>query len=122
MVLRQGRYRQNRHVVGNLSWPERRSGMAGIVSASADGGRLEHHRLGDLTVLDEIQRVPKDSRIKTLGRNGWQEKKQGILLVAKITDPPPYIGKLHVYDGGTRWRLGLRTVGEDYVMPCWVED
>jgi hypothetical protein len=95
--------------------------MTGIPSERPSNGRLEQYRLGDLTVLEEIQRVPKDSRIKTLGRNGWQAKKQGILLVAKITDGE-YTGKLHVYDGGTRWRLGLRTVGEDYVMPCWVED
>jgi len=27
-----------------------------------------------------------------------------------------------VYDGGTRYRLGLSTVGPAHVMPCWVED
>src|SRR4051812_24192082 len=95
--------------------------MAGDLSERATSGRLEFHPLGDLTVLDEIQRVPKDSRIKTLGRNGWQPKKQGILLVAQITDTE-HEGKRHVYDGGTRWRLGMSTVGPDYVMPCWVED
>jgi hypothetical protein len=94
--------------------------MAGIQTGGA-GGRLEMHRLGDLIVLEHIQRVPKDSRIKTLGRNGWQPKKQGILLVAKITDTE-HAGKHHIYDGGTRFRLGLETVGPDYVMPCWVED
>jgi hypothetical protein len=95
--------------------------MTGIQTERPSNGRLEQHRLGDLTVLEEIQRVPKDSRIKTLGRNGWQAKKQGILLVAKVTDGE-HTGTLHVYDGGTRLRLGLGTVGEDYVMPCWVED
>jgi hypothetical protein len=78
-------------------------------------------RLGEVTVLEHIQRVPRDSRIKTLGRNGWQPKKQGILLVARITDGE-HAGQHHVYDGGTRWRLGMQTVGPDYVMPCWVED
>jgi hypothetical protein len=79
------------------------------------------HRLGDLTALEHIQRVPKESRVKSMAKNGWQAKKQGILLVAKITDGP-HAGTLHVYDGGTRWRVGLRTVGEDYRIPCWVED
>jgi hypothetical protein len=83
-------------------------------------GRITHS-LSDLTVLDPIQRVPKDSRIKTLGRNGWQPKKQGILLVARITDGE-HAGTLHICDGGTRWRLGIATVGPAYVMPCWVED
>lgn len=95
--------------------------MSGIPTGGALGGRLELHRLGDLTVLEDIQRVPKDSRIKTLGRNGWQPKKQGILLVAQITDTEQQ-GTFHIYDGGTRHRLGLQTVGPDYVMPCWVED
>jgi len=87
----------------------------------ASNGRYEEHPLGDLTVIEEIQRVPKDSRIKTLGRNGWEEKKQGILLVARITDGA-HAGKLHIYDGGTRYKLGLATVGLDYVMPCFVQD
>jgi hypothetical protein len=84
-------------------------------------GRLEYHPLGELTVLEDIQRVPKDSRLNTLGRNGWQPKKQGILLVARITDGE-HAGEHHICDGGTRHKLGLRTVGPDYVMPCWVED
>jgi hypothetical protein len=79
------------------------------------------HRLGDLTVLEHIQRVPKESRVKSMAKNGWQPKKEGILLVAHITDGGN-AGTLHVYDGGTRWRVGLRTVGEDYRIPCWVED
>lgn len=84
-------------------------------------GRLEKHRIGDLEVLPHIQRVPKESRVKTMARNGWQPKKEGILLVARITDGD-YAGTLHVYDGGTRHKLALATVGEDYVIPCWVED
>jgi hypothetical protein len=95
--------------------------MSGNSNEGATNGRLELHLLGDLTVIEDIQRVPKDSRIKTLGRNGWQEKKQGILLVAKISDTE-HAGKLHIYDGGTRYRLGIETVGPNYVMPCWVED
>ena len=80
------------------------------------------HRLGDLKTLEHIQRVPKESRIKkTLAKNGWQSKKQGILLVAKITDGD-HVGMHHVYDGGTRLRLGLQTVGPGHAMPCWVED
>src|SRR4051794_17349456 len=52
--------------VVNLPWPdERGTGMTGNPFERPVNGRLEHHRLGDLTVLDEIQRVPKDSRIKT---------------------------------------------------------
>ena len=93
----------------------------GIQNEGASNGRLEMHPLGALTVIEEIQRVPKDSRLKTLGRHGWQPKKQGILLVARILDGE-HKGKLHIYDGGTRYRLGLRTVGSSYVMPCWIED
>jgi hypothetical protein len=79
------------------------------------------HRIGDLAVLEHIQRIPRDSRIKALARLGWQLKKQGILLVAKITDGE-FAGVLHIYDGGTRYRLAKITVGDDHVMPCWVED
>lgn len=96
--------------------------MIGINGNGASpNGRLEMHRLGDLTVLEHIQRVPKESRVKSMAKAGWQPKKQGILLVAKITDGE-HAGALHVYDGGTRWRLGLKTVGEDHQLPCWVED
>jgi hypothetical protein len=84
-------------------------------------GRLEMLAVQDLTVLEHIQRVPKESRIKTLAKAGWQAKKQGILLVAHITDGE-FAGAKHIYDGGTRWRLALRTVGGEYVLPCWVED
>ncbi|MGN6254080.1 MAG: hypothetical protein ACTHO8_03760 [Solirubrobacterales bacterium] len=95
--------------------------MTGTTNGGAPSGRLEVHRLGDLTVLEHIQRVPRDSRVKALAKNGWQPKKQGILLVARIADGD-HTGTLHVYDGGTRWRVGLRTVGEDYEIPCWVEE
>jgi hypothetical protein len=99
--------------------------MTGINGASSatgvTNGRLEMRRIGDVTVLEHIQRVPKASRIKTLGRDGWQEKKQGILLVALIKDGE-HAGTYHVYDGGTRWLLAQETVGPDYVMPCWVEE
>jgi hypothetical protein len=95
--------------------------MAGIgMNGGSPNGRLEMLRLGDLTVLEHIQRVPRESRVKSLAKAGWQPKKQGILLVAEITDGP-HAGVKHVYDGGTRWRVGLRTVGEDYVIPGWVE-
>lgn len=95
--------------------------MTGTTNGGAANGRLEMHRLGDLNVIEHIQRVPKESRVKSLAKNGWQPKKQGILLVAKITDGD-HAGTLHVYDGGTRLRVGLRTAGEDYPIPCWVED
>jgi hypothetical protein len=95
--------------------------MSGTTNGGAASGRLEMHRLGDLTVLEHIQRVPKESRVKSMAKNGWEAKKQGILLVANILDGE-HAGTLHVYDGGTRWRVGLRTVGEDYSLPCWVED
>jgi hypothetical protein len=96
--------------------------MSGTTNGGAPvGGRLELHRLDDLTVLEHIQRVPKDSRVKSMAKGGWQAKKQGILLVAKITDGA-HRGTLHVYDGGTRWRVGMQTVGGDYEIPCWVED
>jgi hypothetical protein len=95
--------------------------MTGTNNGGAVNGRLETHRLGDLTALEHIQRVPRESRVKSMAKNGWEAKKQGILLVAKITDGD-HAGTLHIYDGGTRWRVGLRTVGEDYEVPCWVED
>lgn len=95
--------------------------MSGIGSmGGSPNGRLEMLRLGDLTVLEHIQRVPRESRVKSLAKDGWQPKKQGILLVAEITDGRN-AGVKHIYDGGTRWRVGLRTEGEDYVIPCWVE-
>ena len=59
--------------------------------------------------------------VKSMAKAGWQVKKQGILLVAEITDGE-HAGTKHIYDGGTRLRLGMRLVGPDYVMPCWVED
>lgn len=95
--------------------------MSGIGNnGDSPNGRLEMLRLGDLEVLEHIQRVPRESRVKSLAKAGWQSKKQGILLVAEITDGA-HAGVKHVYDGGTRWRVGMRTVGEDYVIPCWVE-
>lgn len=95
------------------------SGTGTIVGAPK--GRLEMHALKDLTVLEHIQRVPRESRLKAMAKDGWQPKKQGILLVASITDGE-YEGALHIYDGGTRFRLAKQTVGDDYVLPCWVED
>jgi hypothetical protein len=79
------------------------------------------HRIGELEVLEHIQRVPRESRVKTLAREGWQAKKQGILLVAKIVGGE-HADTLHVYDGGTRLRVARITVGSDYEIPCWVED
>jgi hypothetical protein len=87
----------------------------------ATNGRLEMLAIRDLTVLEHIQRVPKDSRIKAMAKEGWQTKKQGILLVANITDGE-HVGTKHIYDGGTRWKLARVTVGDDHVLPCWVED
>jgi hypothetical protein len=92
-----------------------------VGATSVPNGRMEFNRIGDLTVLPHIQRVPKDSRIKALAKAGWQPKKQGILLVAHIQDGD-HAGVKHVYDGGTRWKLAKATVGDDYIMPCWVED
>jgi hypothetical protein len=94
---------------------------AGISASGSSNGRLEMCKLGDLTVLDHIQRVPRESRLKAMAKEGWQSKKQGIFLVAAITDGE-FVGTKHVYDGGTRWRLGMATVGPDYVVPAWVED
>src|SRR4051812_1458055 len=90
-------------------------------AVGSSNGRLEMRKLGELTVLEHIQRVPRDSRLKAMAREGWQPKKQGIFLVAAITDGDN-AGVKHVYDGGTRWRLGMATVGPDYVIPAWVED
>jgi hypothetical protein len=92
-----------------------------VETNGATNGRLEMLALRDLTVLEHIQRIPKDSRLKSMARQGWQAKKQGILLVANITDGE-FVGAKHIYDGGTRWRLALRTVGDEYILPCWVED
>ena len=51
-------------------------------------------------------------------REGYRDL---MLLVARIKDGE-HAGKLHIYDGGTRYKLGMATVGPDHVMPCWVED
>lgn len=95
--------------------------MSGIdITVGAPKGRLELLPIRDLAVLEHIQRIPKESRLKAMSKHGWQPKKQGILLVAEIVDGP-HAGTLHVYDGGTRFRLAKMTVGDEYVMPCWVE-
>ena len=79
--------------------------MATKKPTKSNPGNYELHYASDLTVLSEIQRVPTDARITQLARE-WDRSKEGILLVAEITDGE-HAGTLHVYDGGTRLRAKL---------------
>jgi hypothetical protein len=85
------------------------------------------HKASELTVIQTIQRIPTDARLRQMARQ-WDSSKEGILFVAEITDGE-HAGVLHVYDGGTRWKAMLEfalndegvPVGDpEYVFVCWV--
>jgi len=84
-----------------------------------DPGSLEIKAAKDLTVLPVIQRQPSPSRIRSFQKN-WDESKVGILLVGRISDGE-YKGRLHIYDGGTRW-AAKRELEPTYLFSCWIKD
>lgn len=86
--------------------------------SAMDPGSLEIKAATDLSVLPVIQRKPSAARIRTLA-NGWDDAKVGILLVARITDGE-YKGRLHIYDGGTRWAAKVE-LEPHYLFSCWIK-
>jgi hypothetical protein len=59
--------------------------------------------------------------VKQFQGEKWIEAKTGILQVARITDGE-YKGRLHIVDGGTRWRAKMNDGDENYMFPCYVRD
>lgn len=89
-----------------------------MTSIELDPGTLEIKVAKDLMVIKPIQRRPTEQRVRKLSEE-WDDSKVGILQVAKITDGE-YKGKLHIYDGGTRWKAKMDYGGELYPFACWV--
>jgi hypothetical protein len=88
---------------------------------SPDRGELRLLEAKDLTVIAAIQRQPSAARVKQFQGEKWDEAKTGILSVARITDGE-YRGKLHIVDGGTRWKAKMADGDEHYVFPCYIKD
>ncbi len=84
-----------------------------------DPGALAIKAAKDLSVLSVIQRKPSPARIRSLAKN-WDDTKVGILLVARITDGE-YAGRLHIYDGGTRWAAKVEDEPH-YLFSSWIKD
>jgi len=90
-------------------------------TASPDRGELRHLPAKDLTVIAAIQRQPSPSRVRQFQGERWNDAKTGILSVARITDGE-YTGRLHIVDGGTRWKAKMNDGDENYMFPCYVKD
>jgi hypothetical protein len=88
---------------------------------SPDRGELRFLPAKDLTVIVQIQRQPSAARIRHFQGEKWNESKTGILQVARVTDGE-YKGRLHIVDGGTRWRAKMDDGDENYMFPCYVRD
>jgi len=82
-------------------------------------GEIALHPAKALTVLREIQREPSPARVAYL-RNYWDESQVMILFVARISEGKRK-GKLHIYDGGSRWRAKVDRDPE-YIFVCWVRE
>lgn len=89
------------------------------VSSQPDRGELRHLPAKDLTVITQIQRQPTAARVKQFQGEKWNEEKTGILQVARIVDGE-YTGRLHIVDGGTRWKAKIDDGDEQYMFPCYV--
>lgn len=89
--------------------------------ASPDRGELRHLPAKDLTVIAAIQRQPSPARVRQFQGEKWNEAKTGILSVARISDGE-YTGRLHIVDGGTRWKAKINDGDENYMFPCYVKD
>jgi hypothetical protein len=90
-------------------------------TTTPDRGQLLHLPAKDLTVLAAIQRKPSASRVRQFQGDKWDEAKTGILQVARISDGE-YAGRLHIVDGGTRWKAKIEDGDENYMFPCYVRD
>jgi hypothetical protein len=90
-------------------------------NGSPDRGELRHLPAKDLTVIATIQRQPSPARVKQFQGDKWDEAKTGILSVARISDGE-YKGRLHIVDGGTRWKAKMMDGDENYMFPCYVKD
>src|SRR3954464_9159462 len=90
------------------------------ITTSPDRGELRHLPAKDLTVIAAIQRQPSPSRVRQFQGERWSDAKTGILSVARIKDGE-YKGKLHIVDGGTRWKAKVDD-DANYVFPCYVRD
>lgn len=90
-------------------------------SASPDRGELRHLPAKDLTVIAAIQREPSPARVRQFQGDKWNEAKTGILSVARISEGE-YEGRLHIVDGGTRWKAKMKDGDENYLFPCYVKD
>lgn len=86
-----------------------------------DRGQLLHLPAKDLMVLGVIQRQPTASRVRQFQGEKWDEAKTGILQVARISDGE-YKGRLHIVDGGTRWKAKIEDGDHNYMFPCYVRD
>jgi hypothetical protein len=90
-------------------------------ATTPDRGQLLHLPAKDLTVLKTIQRDPSPARVRQFQGDKWNESKTGILQVARITDGE-YKGRLHIVDGGTRWKAKVEDGDMNYMFPCYVRD
>lgn len=90
-------------------------------STSPDRGELRHLPAKDLTVIPAIQRQPSPARVRQFQGERWNEAKTGILSVARISEGE-YEGRLHIVDGGTRWKAKMNDEDENYMFPCYVKD
>jgi hypothetical protein len=88
-------------------------------TASPDRGELRLLPAKQLTVISAIQRQPTPARVRQFQGEKWDEHKTGILSVAHITEGE-YKGRLHIVDGGTRWKAKVNDGDENYVFPCYV--
>jgi hypothetical protein len=90
-------------------------------ATTPDRGQLLHLPVKDLTVLKPIQRDPSAARVRQFQGDRWNEDKTGILQVARITEGE-YKGRLHIVDGGTRWKAKIEDGDVNYMFPCYVRD
>jgi hypothetical protein len=88
---------------------------------ASDRGQLLHLPAKDLTVLKAIQRDPSPARVRQFQGDRWNEEKTGILQVARIADGE-YKGRLHIVDGGTRWKAKIEDGDVQYMFPCYVRE
>jgi|GEM_PF-2414615 len=93
----------------------------GTSVTTPDRGQLLHLPAKDLTVLKTIQREPSPARVRQFQGDKWNEEKTGILQVARI-DAGEYKGRLHIVDGGTRWKAKIEDGDVNYMFPCYVRD
>lgn len=90
-------------------------------TTSPDRGELRHLPAKDLTVIASIQRQPSPARVRQFQGDKWNEAKTGILSVARISEGE-YAGRLHIVDGGTRWKAKMNDGEEQYMFPCYVKE